>query len=152
MCRKVLIGFLILCFGAINATTLAGELESKQKEGPSKLKAHLIAKQSTYELDPETNAANQINQLLIKQNLEITLVLQNPTAKDIKVIINPDDDFDPQMGISVELKGPRVVPISSPRSPQKFAQFAYTITIPAGKSVEHGISLVWGGKRQWHSV
>ena len=77
---------------------------------------------------------------------------QTPLQRPRRVIFNPDDGYPNNLGFSLELKGPKVVAHSTERNPQKFGQFPVIVTIPAGTTVERGLSFVWGGKRQWRSV
>ena len=117
-------------------------IDAQEKKPAQKLEARLVVKNDTYELD------------LAKQTdpkLDIVLRLHNPTAKDIRIVIEPGDEFPP-LGMSLELKGPGATSASSRPSPQKFFEGGYAITIPAGKTVERGIAMTWGGKRQRHGV
>lgn len=143
MYPKIPFGLLIVGFGILPQTIVG---DPPKEPGPE-LEARLVAKNDTHVLDPD-----QIQKIPRHAKLDVVLVLRNPTKKDIKIIIDPDDGFSPKEGLSHELKGPKPVAWSSGRSPQKFYQEPYTLTIPAGKTVEHGLSFVWGGKRQWHYI
>ena len=94
-----------------------------------------------------TSIKERFNTLPAVPKIEVTLILRNPTDKDIRVVINPGDVL-PGPGMSLDLKGPGALTVSSPRSPAKFKEFGYALTIPAGKTVEHGVLMRWGGKRQ----
>lgn len=143
MTRKISLGVLIVSFG-MSPQPLIGDAPT---EPAARFEARLVAKIDRHEFDGDL-----IQKIPWDAKLNVVLVLRNPTKKDIKIIIDPDDDFSPKMGLSLELKGPKAVAWSSGRSPQKFGQQSYTLTIPAGKTVEHELSFVWGGKRQWHYI
>ena len=145
-------------FALLAAPTFSGE---PKKEPPAKLEVRLVAKKDTYKLDLQGKTPEEFRALVrtaIKDRfatlpaappIEVTLILRNPTDKDIKVIINPGDAF-PEPGMSLELKGPGALTVSSPRSPLKFYSGGYALTIPAGKTVEQGVLMMWGDKRQFH--
>jgi hypothetical protein len=122
MSHKLLVRLLILSVAGLTVPNVVRSY-FQQKEAASKLEARLVAKKDTYELDLVGKTAEQIQQLPWQTKLEVVLILHNPTAKDIKLIIDPDDGFSPKLGLSLEVKGPKVVASSSPRSPQTMSRW-----------------------------
>jgi hypothetical protein len=155
----------VVGFGWMSVVTLTAAPtfpdEPQKKEPPSKLQARLVAKKDTYKLDLQGKTAEEFRELIVANikdpfkplppapKIDVILILHNPTDKDIKLIIEPGDEF-PGPGMSLELKGPGAFAVSSPPSPLKFFESGYALTIPAGKTVERGVLMNWGIKRQFH--
>jgi hypothetical protein len=148
------------------APTFPSDLQEVAKPA-SKLKARLVAKKDTYKLDLQGKTAAKFRELIRARieylgprnerfgpepdvpQIEVTLILHNPTDNDIKVILKPGD-YPPPPGMTLELKGPGAVMVSSPRGLEAVLYGITPVTIRAGETIEREVLMKWGYSRQFH--